>query len=873
MIRAKEDPELQTPMMRQYFAVKEKYPREIVFFRMGDFYEMFFQDARDAADILGITLTSRSKDKDALPMAGVPVRAVDTYLPRLLKAGRRVAICEQVTDPKDSKGLVEREVVRVISPGTITDEKIIGEKANNFIAALIVDGGGAGLAWLDVTTGQFLVWESTREADISAELSRLDPAEYLLPEALLLALDQHSSLCVAMNGAVKTAFPDTLFERSTAEECLLEHFGTQSLEGFGCEGMALAIRAGGGLLRYVAETQKDSLKHIVKVAPYQASHHMPMDRATRVSLELTETSRGSERGATLLSAMDATVTAPGARLLRSWITSPLTRIDEILERQEAVAWLLDRAESREALLEDLRQVHDLERICTRLSYRSASARDLLALRRTMEVAPRIRELLERSSSTLLQGCAAGIRLPLELREEIAVAIVDAPPLSVREGGFVRSGYDSSLDETRDIASQGTRWIARFQEEEIQRTGIPSLKIGYNKVFGYYIEITNAHHDKVPPDYIRKQTLKNCERYLTAQLKEHETKVLHARENSMALEHEIFQRLRDRAVQSIPDFQSTAQALAELDVLASFAVLAQKRGYARPTLLKDSKLWIQDGRHPVVEAVAGRSGFVPNSIDLDTDRRIMIITGPNMAGKSTYIRQVALLTLLAQIGSFLPAREAQIGVVDRIFTRVGASDDLARGQSTFMVEMQETANILNNATSRSLVILDEVGRGTSTFDGVSLAWAITEHLAEKVNALTLFATHYHELTTLAETYPQVRNFNFAVKEWNDEVIFLRKIVEGGSDKSYGIHVARLAGIPRGILERSKEILAELESEGHHVQRRGALRRPSPQAPRGRQLDLFEDANARVIGELKGLDVDKMTPLEALQYLAQVKTRVC
>jgi DNA mismatch repair protein MutS len=861
-----------TPMMRQYFSVKEKYTREIIFFRMGDFYEMFFEDAKVASEILGIALTSRSKDKNAIPMAGVPVRALDTYLPKLLKAGKRVAICEQVQDPKDAQGLVHREVVRVISPGTVTDENLVGATLNNFICCVVVEGKNLGLAWLDVTTGQFQVWESSSVSAICAEISRLEPAECLLPEDLSFSLERHHELEQALLDVVKTPYPDPLFERSTAYRSLVEHFKTQTLEGFGCQHLSLAIQAGGALIRYVHDTQKASLKHITKVAAFQASRHLPMDRATRRALELTETQRGDDRAGTLLSTLDKTATSLGARLLREWILTPLTEVSAIIRRQEVVAEFLEGEDLRGRMIELLRQVHDLERLCTRLSYRSCNARDLLALLRTMEIVPAIQNTLSPCVSPLLCNAAEHMHVPDALREEIARAIADEPPLSVKDGGLIREGYDAQLDETRAIATQGTQWIARFQKDEVQRTGITSLKVSFNKVFGYYIEVTNTHREKIPENYIRKQTLKNCERFITPNLKEYEAKVLNAKERVAALEFEIFARLRDAAAEHISTFQATAKAVAEVDVLSTFAELAHKRNYIRPLINNGLSLTIEDGRHPVVENSTSLEAFVPNSVALNEDQSIAIITGPNMAGKSTYIRQVAVLTLLAQIGSFLPARKAEIGVVDRIFTRVGASDDLTRGQSTFMVEMNETANILNNAGRRSLIVLDEVGRGTSTFDGVSLAWAITEYIAEQIGARTLFATHYHELTALEASYPNVKNFNFAVKEWNDDIIFLRKVIEGGTDKSYGIHVARLAGIPSQLLDRAKEILSNLESQSMDLHDQPVLATRKGSAEHPRQLDLFQDLNDQILKEVKRVKLDGMTPLEALQYLAELKKKI-
>ena len=882
MIREKTDAAALTPMMRQYFAVKEKYADEIIFFRMGDFYEMFFDDAKVASEILGIALTSRSKDRDAVPMAGVPVRAVDSYLPKLLKAGKRVAICEQVEDPRDAKGLVDREVIRVISPGTVTDEKIVGEKTNNYLVALLRTDGGFGVSWLDVTTGAFLVWESNDAPSVCAEIERLQPAECLLPETIAFSLEAVPGLEAALGSCVITPLADLLFGRDAAYRTLTSHFRTQSLEGFGCEHLPLAVRAGGALLAYVSDTQKSSLGHITKVSAYQASRHVPIDRATRRALELTENSRG-ERGSTLLSAFDRAATALGARMIREWILAPLTDVAAIVARQEAVGEIAASDDLRSGLRETLEEAHDLERICTRISYRSGGARDLVALRRTLELVPRLCALLGPASSSLLRAAAADLEAPEGLAARIAETLVEAPPLSIKDGGLIRKGHDPVLDETREIAEQGTRWIARFQDEEIRKTGIPSLKVGFNKVFGYYIEVTNTHRAKVPAAWSRKQTLKNCERFVTADLKDYEARVLGARDRAVAMEQEIFGRLRDEAAAHIPALQRIAAALARVDALAAFGAIASERGYVRPTVTSGTRLWIEDGRHPVLELVPGSDRFVPNSVDLDEGRNVMIITGPNMAGKSTYIRQVAILTLLAQTGSFIPARSAEIGVADRIFTRVGAADDLSRGQSTFMVEMSETANILNNASPRSLIILDEVGRGTSTFDGVSLAWAITEHIAERIGARTLFATHYHELTGLEKGYPCVQNFNFAVKEWNEDIIFLRKVVPGGADKSYGIHVARLAGIPKGVLERSREVLSNLESELLDIHDRPVLAARRERAPDGpaaeqapgdapRQLDLFHDANENLLREIKRLDIDRMTPLQALERLAELKKRI-
>lgn len=889
MIRKADSGPAQTPMMQQYLLAKERYAEEILFFRMGDFYEMFFEDAHLASDLLGIALTSRSKDKDAIPMAGIPVKALDSYLPKLLRAGKKVAICEQVQDPREAKGLVEREVVRVITPGTITDEKIIGEKSNNYLAALCLASSKAtkkkkpietyGLAWMDVTTGEFLVWESGNLADIATQLERLAPAECLLPESIAFNLEHHPAFGELVRDYLVTPFSDPAFDRKTAHRSLVEHFRTKTLDGFGCEHLDLAVQAGGGLLSYVQETQKVALKHLNTIRAYQETRVVPIDRTTRRALELTSTQRDGEKKGTLLASFDRTATAAGGRKLKAWILEPLTGVEEIVQRQEGVAGLVDDQQVREQGIDLLKQVHDLERICTRISYGSANARDLVALAHTLEIVPRVQELLAPLDAAIISGISERMPALPELRVRLEEALRDEPPLQLREGGMIREGYSEELDELRVVSTEGSQWFARYQQKESDRTSIPNLKIGYNKVFGYYLEVTNSHKDNVPEDYIRKQTLKNCERYITPELKEYENKVLHARERAIDLEYKIFTSLRDEVANEIPLLQQAAEALAELDVLVTFASLAAERGYIRPVVNNGTRLLIEEGRHPVVERVATTEPFIANSVDLDDENNIMIITGPNMAGKSTYIRQVALLALLAQTGSFIPAEKAEIGVIDRLFTRVGASDDLTRGQSTFMVEMNETANILNNATARSLIILDEVGRGTSTFDGVSLAWAITEYIADRIEARTLFATHYHELTELTRTYPGARNFNFAVKEWNEDIIFLRKIIEGGADKSYGIHVARLAGIPVEVIDRAREVLGNLEQQSLDIDDRPALARSTakPREGEGRkaesiQLDFFQSINDEIYRELKSLDLDAMTPLEALKRLAELKDKV-
>lgn len=876
----------QTPMMRQYFSMKEKHPQEILFFRMGDFYEMFFDDAKVASRMLGLTLTARNKEKDPVPMAGIPVKALDSYLPRLLKAGQRVAICEQIQDPKEAKGIVERDVVRVISPGTITDEKLIGEKSNNFLAALILGKKNLGLAWIDISTGEFVVWEEIREEAIYTELSRLSPSECVLPESLHRRLDEHSDLIDSLEGIFLTPIPDWAFDNDTAYRTLTGHFKTKTLEGYGCEHYDSGIRAAGGLLHYVKETQKNALGHLTSLRPFPGSDFMLLDRATRQALEITHTNRGGDQEGSLLSAIDRTVTALGARKLREWILKPLRHVERIHYRQEAVAHLVREGVLLEDLSEQLKHIHDLERICSRISYGSANARDLVALRTSLKTLPVLSTLLEGTECRFFSDSISNLGDFEELVERLDQTLIDTPPMTVREGGIIRKGFDAELDRLRDLSDKGTQWLAEFQAKEQQETGIPKLKIGFNKVFGYYIEITNTHSDKIPEKYIRKQTLKNCERYITPELKDFENEVLHARDNAMDLEYEIFRQLREAAQDRTRDIQLAARAVASLDVVQSFSSLAVERNYVRPEVNEGMELDIVEGRHPVLDLLMADDEFVANSIDLSEKNPLIVLTGPNMAGKSTYIRQVALLTLLAHTGSFIPAERAEIGLVDRIFTRVGSADDISRGQSTFMVEMHETANIVNNATERSLLVLDEVGRGTSTFDGISLAWAVTEHIAGKLKARTLFATHYHELTELSLVHPEVRNYTFSVKEWNDSIVFLRKVIEGAADKSYGIHVARLAGLPKGVLDRARQILSNLETQSLDLQGQPAFAPPLPKEEAETsemdsseekssvsvQLDLFQDANQPILKELKKLKIESMTPIDALNYLAEIRDRI-
>jgi DNA mismatch repair protein MutS len=832
-----------TPMMQQYREAKDRYPGMLLLFRMGDFYELFDADAETASRVLGLTLTSRDK---TVPMAGFPHHALDNHLRKLLHAGHRVAICDQVEDPALAKGLVRREVTRVVTPGTLTEEGLLDPRQANHLAAVCPHGPLVGLAWVELSTGQF------QAADISwqhlaDELGRLAPSECLCgegdPGRLIERLHESTP------DMTVTPRPDWTFDPASARAALFSHFGITTLAGFGFEDAQPCLVAAGALLLYLQETLKASLAHLSRLRPYRQSKFLFLDEVTRRGLELTRTLRENERSRSLLGVLDRTVTPMGTRLLQEWILNPLADRPAIEARLDAVAELEEEYTLRRELHAGLGEAFDLSRLTARISTGRAGPRDLAAVARTLRLLPRIKAKVTARRAALLRDLESRLGLCPDLREALETALVENPPLSPREGGIIRDGYDAALDELHEIASGGKDWIARFQAEEIRRTGIGSLKVGFNKVFGYYIEITNAHGSKIPANYQRKQTLKNAERYTTPELKEHEEKVLAAEEKIYQREYELFTALRERVAEQAGRLLQTAEVLATLDVLAALAELAASGQYCRPELSDELVLEIRDGRHPVLDQILPPGTFVPNDIRMGPDTgMLLLITGPNMAGKSVYIRQAALLTLLAQIGSFVPARQARIGLVDRIFTRVGASDELNRGQSTFMVEMTEAANILNNATERSLVILDEIGRGTSTYDGVSLAWAITEYLHDEIGCRALFATHYHELAQLAEKLPALRNFNVLVEEWQDEIVFVHKIAPGSADKSYGIHVARLAGVPKAVLDRAEEVLTELETrhlETHERTPPGRKRRSAraPQPSLFAELDRADGTEGR------------------------------
>lgn len=861
-------------MMRQYNEIKRQHKDALLFFRMGDFYELFFEDAKLASKVLGITLTSRSKGEGAIPMAGVPHHAADSYIRKLIKAGHKVAICDQLQDPEEATGIVDRGVTRIITPGTITEDTLLEDKSNNYLIAVLETNTMTGLSWIDLSTGRFQV-EDIRKETLFDEFARLNPSEVLLPEETVRNNTSFMERIRAECDGIVTSRPDWEFSKDTAYRILMEHFGTASLEGFGCEDVGPALGAAGAVIQYLKETQKTSLKHIGKIQKYQADNRVLMDKATQQSLEITQTMRARDREGSLLSVIDQTKTPMGARLLREWIVSPLRVSAEIKYRQIGVKELSENSPLRRELRDILGNIYDIERISTKISCGRANGRDLVSLKQSLSKLPALKEKVGFCMSDVLVSAEEQLDVLDEVRTLIGTAIVPDPPPTIKDGGLIREGYDAALDELKYISKNGKSWIANFQAEEIARTGINSLKVGYNKVFGYYIEVTNVNKDNIPQTYIRKQTLKNAERFITPELKEYETKVLTADERAMDLEYDLFIQIREQVSTFTARLQRTSEAIALLDVLSTLANLAVENRYIMPEITDGLELKIIDGRHPVLDRKLAGESFVPNDINLDgTQDTIMVITGPNMAGKSTYIRQVALLILMAQMGSFIPAKEAVIGTVDRIFTRVGASDELSRGQSTFMVEMNETANILNNATERSLIILDEVGRGTSTFDGVSIAWAITEYIYQHIHARTLFATHYHELTELALLFAGIKNFNIAVKEWGDEIIFLRKIVEGGTDKSYGIHVARLAGIPREVIQRARIILNNLEAATLDVNGKPkfAPLKTAQNSKQPAQLKLFLSKQDMVIEEIKKLETSRMSPLEALNKLDDLKKKL-
>ena len=829
----------ETPMMAQYWKIRRELPEDtILFFRLGDFYEMFFDDAKTAADILDITLTKRHNT----PMCGIPYHSAAGYLERLVRAGKKVAICEQIEDPATAKGVVKRDVTRIVTPGTILDEVTLEGNQNNFLAGLFRIKNRFGLSMLDLSTGEFWIEESDDVASVQSNLSRYAPAECIVAEEQMNDPAFHE-LGLEMTDTLLTACEDWTFESTSANDFLLRHFDVHSLEGFGCSGMNAAVGAAGAVLYYVKTELRRNLSHVRNIRVKNPTDYMLMDETTATNLELVAPINSNRQAykATLLNVLDSTRTAMGGRLLREWLLRPLNNEEQIRARHDAVELMLSNQTYLRSLRDVLSDIKDVERLISRIGSTSGNPRDVRAMGVSLQQMPMIKALLS-GKGTMIEELGEQITALPELVALIDSAIVDEPPINLKDGGVVRPGYHPELDELRDAASLGRKWLADYQAEEMERTGIKSLKVRHNKVFGYYIEVSKSNLDLVPEEYIRKQTLVNAERFITPELKEYENKILGAQERSVALEQEIFTEVRRQAVVHLETIQRNALAIAQVDVLATFAERALANQYTRPKMNDSGKLYIHDGRHPVVEQMPDAERFVPNDTTLDREtHQLIIITGPNMAGKSTYIRQVALITIMAHMGGFVPAADAEIGIVDRVFTRVGASDDLARGRSTFMVEMQETANILNNATPKSLIVLDEIGRGTSTFDGISIAWSVAEFLCknEAMKAKTLFATHYHELTDLALTLPNVQNFSVLVKEKGHSITFLRKIVPGAADKSYGIQVARLAGLPEEVITRANDILKNLEDGelGDSGQPKLAKKRPHRLKANISQLDLF------------------------------------
>lgn len=839
-----------TPMMQQYLQIKEGYRDAILFFRLGDFYEMFFEDARTAAKVLDIALTSRNKNEDgSVPLCGVPYHAAEPYIQKLLDAGLKVAVCEQVEDPATAKGVVKRQVVRVITPGTVTAAEALDAKSNNFLAAVCKGAEGFGLAFADITTGEFRCTGLAEEAALFDELGRIQPSELLLVER-----ETH------WRERLHREFPAVHLTPLSPEA-----FGSDAAQKLVLTGAAVGegVRAASAILAYLEKTAADSLTLLRSLEPYTASHFLVLDESTRTNLELTASYHGDRKGS-LLHILDETSTPMGARRLRQWLLYPLIDEKMIRERQESVQELVDHYGLRQELKGVLSKIQDLERLAGRAVAGTALPKDLVGIKETLSVVADVRRQLGAVESRLLSRLRAELTEPNGVASLIARAIVDDPPFALKEGGFIRPGFDSELDEIRALRADAKEWIRRFEAAERNRTNIPSLKVRYNRVFGYYIEVTQAHLKSVPADYMRKQTLANGERYITPELKEYEAKVLNAESLIEKIEYALLAKVREQVAAHYPVLKTVSAALAVLDALVSLAEVAESRHFIRPRVDGELTLSIREGRHPVVEAAQGRGAFVPNDCFIDPEsQQILLLTGPNMAGKSTYMRQVALIVILAQMGSFVPCAEARLGVVDRIFTRIGAADSLARGESTFMVEMKETATILHHATQRSLILLDEVGRGTSTFDGISIAWAVAEALHDAPGRpRTLFATHYHELTDLALTRERIKNFHFAVKEWRGDIIFLRNLVPGAASHSYGIHVARLAGMPAAVLARSKEILARLESvpSGARLHVGAQTQRAEPM-----QMGLFNAVESRLREELDRIDPAQMTPLEALTFL--------
>lgn len=858
-----------TPMLQQYTAIKKEHPDVILMFRLGDFYEMFGDDAKTASQQLEITLTSRDAGASGrMPMCGVPYHAVERYIARLISKGFRVAICDQVEDAKVAKGLVRREVTRVVTPGTVLEDTMLNARSNNFLAAPSLRQDVYGLSVIDISTGEFLVTEisgSGAEQKMLDEIARLSPAEILIPDESNDFIERLKSI----NGARLTEFSIDSF--MSTREILLAHFGTVSLRGYGCDDYTAGVDAAAIILKYLEKTQLGSLQLIKSISTYSTSGFMALDAAARRNLELTQSMFDGMRNKSLLQVLDRTITPMGARLLRRWLDQPLLDLSAIQERLDAVADFHRNLMTRTKIRESLSGISDLERLTARISAGAANARDMIALKGSLQKFPELSSSLDTLETEKFQELRNALASLDHIVEIIKASIIDEPPITLKEGGIIRHGFNSDLDNLRSASKDGKGWIAALESEERDRTGIKSMKIGYNSVFGYYIEVTKSNISSVPDDYIRKQTTVNGERYITPKLKEYESMVLGAEEKSTQLEYEIFCSVREEIARSSEELMTAARSIAQIDVLCCLAETAAVNRYVIPEVDGSSDIIIRNGRHPVVERLQTSELFVPNDTLLDCgENQLLIITGPNMAGKSTYLRQAALIVLMAQIGSFVPADSARIGIVDRIFTRVGAHDELYSGQSTFMVEMNETANILNNATDRSLIILDEIGRGTSTYDGLSIAWAVAEYI-NMIGAKTLFATHYHHLNELAKTVKGVKNYRIAVREDTDKIVWLRKIMPGGTDRSYGIQVAKLAGLPQEVIERAKDVLMQLESNSSS-KGIGDRNTKVPTKTKNIQLTLFENEQNPALMEIEEMDVSAMTPIEALTRLYDIQNRL-
>ncbi|MDD6492714.1 MAG: DNA mismatch repair protein MutS [Firmicutes bacterium] len=873
-----------TPMMQQYLETKKEYPDAILFYRLGDFYEMFFEDAITASKELEITLTGKNCGlEERAPMCGIPYHAVDGYLARLVSKGYKVAICEQMEDPKLAKGIVKREVIRVVTPGTNLNAQTLDEGRNNYLMSIAYFQGKIGISIADVTTGDYYLTEVEDNRKLLDEINKYSPSEIICNDAFLVSGIDIEDLKGRLHIALYTQEPH-FFDEDRCRKCLLKHFHVTSLLGMGIEDFPSGLIAAGCLMQYLTETQKTSLDHITHLYPYLTSKYMLLDSSTRRNLELTETLREKQKRGSLLWVLDKTRTAMGARTLRQFIEQPLIDRAQIEQRLNSVEALSKQAISRDEIREYLNPIYDLERLLGKVSYKTANPRDLIAFRNSLQMLPHIKTLLDDFDAELLKEINDQIDDLSDICNLIENSIEEDPPLAIKEGGIIREGFDETIDNLRHAKTEGKDWLAKLEEEDRERTGIKNLRIRYNKVFGYYYEVTNSYKDLVPEDYVRKQTLANAERYTNARLKELEDMILNAEDKLFTLEYDMFCRIRDAIAGEMERIQRTAKAVAKLDVLASLSLVAERNHYVRPSINEKGVIDIKAGRHPVVEQMISGEMFISNDTYLDNNKYcVSVITGPNMAGKSTYMRQVALIVLMAQIGSFVPATSANIGMVDRIFTRVGASDDLASGQSTFMVEMNEVANILRNATSNSLLILDEIGRGTSTFDGLSIAWAVIEHISNKklLGAKTLFATHYHELTELEGKMSNVNNYCIAVKEKGDDIVFLRKIIKGGADKSYGIQVAKLAGVPDMVIDRAKEIVAQL-CDNDILEKVQSIVTPQNESRHKAvkydevdlsQMSLFDTVTDEdVINELKEIDVTTLTPLDALNTLYRLQNKL-